>query len=78
MAKKLGKRMRQKQVRKNKWYEFQDKSYKYIALLATGIAIAILCVLLYDLFSDGSSRIDWKFFTDSSSRKAKNAGIYAA
>lgn len=78
MAKKLGKRMRQKQVRKNKWYEYQDKSYKYIALLATSIGIIILGVLLYDVVFDGFTRIDWKFFLDSSSRKAKNAGIYAA
>ena len=56
MAKKLGKRMRQKQVRKNKWFEFQDKSFKFIALVATGIGILVLCVLLYDVFVDGSGR----------------------
>ena len=78
MAKKLGKRMRQKHVRKNKWYEYQDKSFKFIALFATGIGILVLCVLLYDVFTDGLGRIDWKFFQDSSSRKASNAGIYAA
>jgi phosphate transport system permease protein len=78
MAIKLGKRMRQTQVRKNKLYEFQDKSYKYIALCATGIGVIILCVLLFDVFSDGLGRLEWKFFTDSSSRKAQNAGIYAA
>ena len=48
--------MRQKQVRKNKWYEFQDKSFKYVALAATGIGIIVLCVLLYDIFLDGFGR----------------------
>jgi len=78
MAKKLGKRMRQKHVRRQKWYEFQDKAFKYVALTATGFGILILVVLLWDVFSTGLGRFDLSFFLESSSRKAKNAGIYAA
>jgi phosphate transport system permease protein len=78
MAKKLGKRMRQKHVRRQKRYEFQDKSFKYIALLATAFGILVLIVLLWDVFSTGLGRFNADFFLESSSRKAKNAGIYAA
>src|ERR1700745_3374216 len=78
MAKKLGKRMRHKHVRKNRLYELQDQSFKYIAFLTTVVGILVLAFLLYDVFKNGFGRIDLDFFTESSSRRAKSAGIYAA
>ncbi len=47
-------------------------------LTATLLGLVVLAVLLFDIFSDGFGRISWDFLTSFPSRRAENAGIYAA
>ena len=45
---------------------------------ATLIGLVVLGVLLFDIFRDGLGRISLDFLTSFPSRRAENAGIYAA
>lgn len=45
---------------------------------ATLLGLLVLGVLLFDIFSDGLGRVSWDFLTSFPSRRAENAGIYAA
>ena len=45
---------------------------------ATLVGLIVLCALLVDIFSDGLGRLSWEFLTNFPSRRAENAGIYAA
>jgi phosphate transport system permease protein len=45
---------------------------------ATLLGLVVLGALLFDIFSDGLSRLSWDFLTSFPSRRAENAGIYAA
>jgi phosphate transport system permease protein len=78
MAKKLRKRMSHKHTKRLKYYETQDGIFKYTAMAFTGIGVLVLSMLLYNVFSNGLSRIDWDFLTSFPSRRAANAGIFAA
>lgn len=78
MAKKLRKRMSHKHTKRLKYFETQDSIFKYTAMAFTGIGVLVLSMLLYNVFSNGLSRIDWDFLTSFPSRRAANAGIFAA
>ena len=45
---------------------------------ATLLGLVVLGALLIDIFSDGLGRITWDFLTSFPSRRAENAGIFAA
>ena len=45
---------------------------------ATLLGLVVLGALLFDIFSDGLGRISWEFLTSFPSRRAENAGVYAA
>ena len=45
---------------------------------ATLVGLIVLCALLVDIFSDGLGRLSWDFLTNFPSRRAENAGIFAA
>lgn len=55
-----------------------DKVFKYFALAFTVFALLILAVLLIDIFSRGTARINWAFFRNLPSRHAERAGILTA
>lgn len=55
-----------------------DKGFKYFGMALTFMALAILAVLIYDIFSSGLSRINWSFFTNLPSRFAERSGILTA
>lgn len=55
-----------------------DQVFKYVAFTFTLFALAILVVLLFDIFSKGLSRIDWNFFRNLPSRHAERSGILTA
>lgn len=55
-----------------------DLALHGLGLGATLLGLTVLAVLLFDIFSDGFSRISWDFLTSFPSRRAENAGIYAA
>ncbi len=54
-----------------------DKFFRYIFLSFIGIALLVLAVLLYDVFSAGIKMLDWDFFTRFDSRFPEKAGIKA-
>jgi phosphate transport system permease protein len=78
MAKKLKKRISHKHTKRLRYYEAQDKLFKYFAMLCTSIGVIVLAMLMYNVFSQGFTRIDFDFLTSFPSRKAENAGIFAA
>ena len=55
-----------------------DKVFKYTALTFTVFALAILVILLVDIFSKGMARINWDFFRNLPSRHANRSGIMTA
>ena len=55
-----------------------DKVFRYFALAFTVFALLILAVLLIDIFSRGTARINWGFFRNLPSRHAERAGIMTA
>src|SRR5687768_9411007 len=60
------------------WRQRLDSLFKALALLVMLLALASLGALIYDVFSDGASRLSWDFVTSFSSRRAENAGILHA
>ncbi len=49
-----------------------------LGLGATLIGLLVLAILLADIFRDGLGRLSWDFLTGLPSRRAENAGIFAA
>jgi phosphate transport system permease protein len=74
--KKLKKRL--KYFPASSYYDTQDKIFKYFALFCTLFGVLVLSVLIFDLLSDGLSRLSWDFLFDGPSRIAERAGIYTA
>lgn len=60
---------------RNHWL---DLALHGAGLGATLLGLVVLAALLFDIFSDGFGRISWDFLTSFPSRRAENAGIYAA
>jgi phosphate transport system permease protein len=55
-----------------------DRLIQSLAILVLALALAALGTLLVDVVADGSSRLTWQFLTSFPSRRASDAGIYAA
>jgi phosphate transport system permease protein len=57
-----------------------QRDWLFIAfgLLSTLLGLFALGALLYDVISDGAGRLSWQFLTSYTSRRASDAGIYAA
>ena len=58
--------------------KLKDFTFKYFAILCTGIGLVVLAVLLIDILSKGLGRIEWSFFTNLPSRHFSKSGIYTA
>jgi len=58
--------------------EYEDEAFKYFGMACTLFGIIVLGILLWNVVSEGISRINWDFITDGPSRKAAKAGIYTA
>ncbi|MCF7803474.1 MAG: phosphate ABC transporter permease PstA [Candidatus Marinimicrobia bacterium] len=52
--------------------------FKWVAVGAASIAVAVLAVLLFDIFTDGAGRVNWEFFQNYPSRHPEGAGIKSA
>jgi phosphate transport system permease protein len=59
-------------------HKFNDRLFAIISLLALSVSLLFLAALIFDLASDGLSRISWQFFSSFPSRFAANAGILSA
>ena len=55
-----------------------DLAFQAVALVVLLLALAALGVLIYDVLSDGLTRLNWQFMTSMASRRASSAGIYHA
>jgi len=55
-----------------------DLLFQLASLLTLVIALAALGALVWDIFSDGASRLSWAFITNIASRNADEAGVYHA
>lgn len=55
-----------------------DKLFSGLTIFATIIALVLLVVLIFDVFSEGASSIDWDFIQNFPSRKPERAGIKSA
>jgi phosphate transport system permease protein len=55
-----------------------DLLFQILSLSTLVIALAALGALVFDIFSDGASRLSWSFITSIASRNAENAGVYHA
>lgn len=56
----------------------KDQLFKLFAIGCTFIGIAVLGVLLFDVFSRGLERLSWDFLTNLPSRFPEKSGIYTA
>jgi phosphate transport system permease protein len=55
-----------------------DHLLQLFGLLATLLGLAALGALIYDVLHDGAGRLSWQFLTSYPSRRAEDAGIFAA
>lgn len=58
--------------------KLQDRLFGVLGIICTSVGLITLSALLFDLASDGLSRIDWEFLTSYPSRRAARAGILTA
>jgi len=57
---------------------FGDRLLQATGLVVMVIALVALAALIYDVFSDGLTRLSWDFLTNYPSRRAAQAGILPA
>ena len=55
-----------------------DLLFQLLSLATLLVALAALGALVFDIFSDGASRLSWPFITNMASRNAEDAGVYHA
>lgn len=55
-----------------------DRILGPLSLIATLLGLMVLAMLLFDVFSDGWSRLNWNFLTSFPSRKPEEAGLLSA
>ncbi len=55
-----------------------DLLFRAASLATLVIALAALAVLVFDVLSDGASRLSWQFLTNIASRRPEEAGVYHA
>jgi phosphate transport system permease protein len=57
---------------------FGDRLLQGTGLVVMVVALVALAALIYDVFSDGLTRLSWDFLTNYPSRRASQAGILPA
>ncbi len=55
-----------------------DLAFQLLSLATLVVALAALGALVYDIMSDGASRLSWAFLANIASRNANEAGVYHA
>jgi phosphate transport system permease protein len=55
-----------------------DLLFQLVSLATLLIALAALGALVWDIVSDGASRLSWQFLVNIASRNAEDAGVYHA
>lgn len=65
-------------ARSNTGRLWADRAFQAVGLGVLVVALSALAALIYDVVGDGYGRLSWQFLTSFPSRRADNAGIYAA
>ncbi len=55
-----------------------DLIFQFVSLGALVVALVALAALVFDIVSDGASRLSFQFLTNIASRNAEQAGVYHA
>ena len=55
-----------------------DLLFQLVSLVTLAVALAALAALIWDIVSDGGSRLSWSFLVNIASRNAADAGVYHA
>ncbi|MFA5907178.1 MAG: phosphate ABC transporter permease PstA [Vicinamibacterales bacterium] len=55
-----------------------DLFFQFVSLGALVVALVALAALVFDIVSDGASRLSFQFLTNIASRNAEEAGVYHA
>jgi len=55
-----------------------NKFFKWLFIVATGVALLTLAVLLIRIITQGAGSLDWNFMTSYASRRPEDAGIKSA
>jgi phosphate transport system permease protein len=58
--------------------KYSDLLFRIASMMTLVVALAALGALIYDVFTDGFSRLNWSFLTNIASRRADEAGVYHA
>jgi phosphate transport system permease protein len=58
--------------------KYSDLLFRIVLMMTLVVALAALGALIYDVFTDGFSRLNWSFLTNIASRRADEAGVYHA
>jgi phosphate transport system permease protein len=58
--------------------KYSDLMFQIVSLSTLLLALAALGALVYDIFSDGASRLSFQFLSNIASRNADEAGVYHA
>jgi phosphate transport system permease protein len=58
--------------------KYSDLLFRIASMMTLVVALAALGALIYDVFTDGFSRLNWSFLTNIASRRADQAGVYHA
>jgi len=56
----------------------KDSAFKYLGITCLVIALSVLALLIWDIFSRGLLRLNWSFLSNLPSRHAEKAGIRTA
>ena len=61
-----------------RWRHPVETVFHLLAMVTLVVALAVLALLIFDVWRDGVGRLSWSFITSFSSRRAADAGIWHA
>ena len=65
-------------VRRARWRSLRTRAFYAVASIAIGLALAILAILLIDVFGRGIPELDWGFISSFPSRFPEQSGLRSA
>ncbi len=66
------------QVRRARWRGLRTRAFYAVTSIAIGLALAILAILLIDVFGRGIPELDWGFISSFPSRFPEQSGLRSA
>ena len=65
-------------VRRARWRSLRTRAFYAVASIAIGLALAVLAILLIDVFGRGIPELDWGFISSFPSRFPEQSGLRSA